>query len=257
MKLSIGVCTFNCQSTIGDTLKRLQDCDRRDFEVLMFDGGSDDGTVQILEEFDLADDRFRLCSRSDSGLFDALNQFAGVAGGQYMTVCHSGDIFAKDWDKLVFKHLEDGADVIALGAILELRWPFCRCWPAPNELTAGSSLRGCVPAHTAVIIKTSVAKLLEYDDSWSIASDFRFMIQLAQLCISGDCRYLSVDDFLVKMSFGGLSTNPKNLVKKFKQDVKIIAGYAPLCTSIFSAIFKAGRKLLQLRLYSADLKKQF
>ena len=43
-------------------------------ELLVADGGSTDGTLQVLEELSAADPRLRVISRKDSGPFDALNK---------------------------------------------------------------------------------------------------------------------------------------------------------------------------------------
>ncbi|MDE6814552.1 MAG: glycosyltransferase [Lachnospiraceae bacterium] len=66
-----------------------------DYEIIIKDGGSSDGSLSCLEE--LAEEkrsRIRTVVRTDRGIYDAMNQAAGEAVGKYVYFLNCGDVFA-------------------------------------------------------------------------------------------------------------------------------------------------------------------
>jgi len=76
----------------GDDLKRTVESvlkqDFRDFELIIKDGGSTDGT----EHLQWDDDRIHRITRSDKGIFDAMNQALDLATGEYINFLNAGDL---------------------------------------------------------------------------------------------------------------------------------------------------------------------
>ena len=61
-----------------------------DFELIIKDGGSTDGSLQAAEEL-LKDPRVRLVSKKDAGIYDAMNQAVEEAKGEYVFFLNCGD----------------------------------------------------------------------------------------------------------------------------------------------------------------------
>lgn len=62
-------------------------------ELLVADGGSSDGSLQLLEELAASDPRVRLVSRSDAGPADALNQAFRAARGTLIGWLNADDLY--------------------------------------------------------------------------------------------------------------------------------------------------------------------
>jgi len=90
MKVSIIVPSFNHAHFIRATLDSILSQGHEDLEVLVFDGGSRDGTVEILESYG---ERIHWVSRKDRGQSDAINQGLQRATGDILAYLNSDDIY--------------------------------------------------------------------------------------------------------------------------------------------------------------------
>ena len=92
MKLSIVTVTFNAAGhlpALADSLRQQTD---RDFEWVVMDGGSSDGTVELLCGF--SDLPLVWRSEADFGIYHAMNKALGLASGEYYLVCGADDRLA-------------------------------------------------------------------------------------------------------------------------------------------------------------------
>ena len=69
-----------------------QDCAGIDIEYIIIDGGSTDGTKEVIERY--ADRLKYWCSEPDGGIYDAMNKGAAHASGEWVCFMNSGDEFA-------------------------------------------------------------------------------------------------------------------------------------------------------------------
>jgi glycosyltransferase involved in cell wall biosynthesis len=83
-----------------------------DLELLVFDGGSTDGSVEILESID--DPRLRFVSRRDRGQADAINQGFAMARGEIMAWLNSDDEYVPGALAFVIEHFRNDPDCLAL-----------------------------------------------------------------------------------------------------------------------------------------------
>lgn len=74
MKISIVTAVYNRADTIGDALRSLQKQSHYDFEHVIQDGGSTDGTLEVISQF--TDARTRLKSGWGGGIYESLNRGA-------------------------------------------------------------------------------------------------------------------------------------------------------------------------------------
>ena len=82
MKISIAVPSFNYYQYIESCLKSILEQTYSNFEVLICDGGSNDGSLEIIKKYCKLDNRFSLISESDSGQSNALNFAFSIAKGE-------------------------------------------------------------------------------------------------------------------------------------------------------------------------------
>ncbi|WP_420385217.1 glycosyltransferase family 2 protein [Roseivirga sp.] len=91
MKFSLITVCLNSKLTITDTIESVISQSYGDYEHIVFDGGSTDGTIEILKSYG---DKIRLIQGNDSGIFDAMNQAITHASGEIIGIINSDDFYA-------------------------------------------------------------------------------------------------------------------------------------------------------------------
>lgn len=92
MKYSIITVAYNNLAGLKLTAESVLAQTSRDYEWLIFDGGSSDGTKEYLES--LGDKVSYWESMRDGGIYDAMNKGVRKASGEYLIFMNSGDRFA-------------------------------------------------------------------------------------------------------------------------------------------------------------------
>ncbi|MGX5816677.1 glycosyltransferase family 2 protein [Chitinophaga lutea] len=80
--ISIVIATFNAAADLADCLDSIARQPLRGIEVIVVDGGSTDGTLDILRASGLA--HLRWISENDHGIFDAMNKGVDMATGRWI-----------------------------------------------------------------------------------------------------------------------------------------------------------------------------
>lgn len=115
MKVSIVTCTWNSVATLADTISSVQSQQGVDIEHVFVDGGSTDGTLEMISERCPAAKVLRNVS---GGISLAMNAGAAAATGQVLAHLHSDDYY---FDSHVVASAVD-----AFNAESELKWLFGR-----------------------------------------------------------------------------------------------------------------------------------
>ncbi len=89
MRFSIIVVSLNAGEELRKTVESILMQTYKDFEILVKDGMSEDGSVENLP----ADDRIRLIRKKDRSIYDAMNQAVREAAGDYEIFLNCGDYF--------------------------------------------------------------------------------------------------------------------------------------------------------------------
>ena len=89
--ISIVTISYNAVNLIEKTILSVVEQDTADFEYIVIDGGSTDGTVEVIRKYENAISYW--VSESDKGIFDAMNKALSVAKGDWVIFMNSGDCF--------------------------------------------------------------------------------------------------------------------------------------------------------------------
>ena len=91
MKFTVITVVKNGLSKIGLTIQSLNNQTFRDYEHIIFDGNSTDGTSEFIKKNLI--DKALYFRESDTGVYNALNKSLKKAKGEYIIILHSGDFF--------------------------------------------------------------------------------------------------------------------------------------------------------------------
>ena len=112
--ISIIMPVYNGEDVLCETIESIRKQTFEDFEVVCVDDGSTDGTLEILRETALMDDRFSVIHQDNAGTGAARNAGMEVARGEYMIFLDCGDLFSPLLlEKLYCIAQQEQADVVA------------------------------------------------------------------------------------------------------------------------------------------------
>lgn len=223
LKISVVTAVFNRCETIAQTIESLIAQDYEGIEYIVVDGGSTDGTLQILERFRPHIDI--LISERDNGMYDALNKGLRAATGDVVALLHSDDILAgRDVLSGVAGAFQaSGADVVYADLVYVGRHSIdtvIRYWQA-GEFSRSKLAFGWMPPHPTLCVRRSLYEQAGgFDESFDISADYDMILRLFSL---PDVRVAYIPRVMVRMRAGGVSNRSlPALLKKSKEDLRAL-----------------------------------
>ena len=180
---SIITINYNNKDGLKKTIESVAAQTFRDFEHIIIDGGSTDGSVDAIKEA-LKDKEYAARvphwqSKKDGGIYPAMNAGVERAGGKYCLMLNSGDyLSAPDILERAASYCFD-QDLVYCDAYF-VRGRHCRRIRYPKKITACFFLlRGF--CHQTTFIKTSLQKANLYSTEFKIVSDAEFFMRVTLL----------------------------------------------------------------------------
>lgn len=233
--------------TIQHTIDSVQSQTYGDIEHIIVDGGSTDGTVELLER-----NRSRLgvfMSEPDNGLYDAMNKGISLATGEIIGVLNSDDFYESE-------------DVIASVVESLNRSPECDLvfgdvvFVQPEDLNAVTRYYGAegfrpwklrfgwMPPHPATFVKKGAYdRVGKYRLDMRIAADYDMFVRW--LLIAG-LKWKYLDRVLVRMRAGGVSTSGIKSSIRLNREIVRACKDNGIYTNLFFVLSKIPFKLLEL-----------
>ncbi|MDE6543545.1 MAG: glycosyltransferase [Muribaculaceae bacterium] len=177
----ITVC-YNSAATIGPTLESVKSQTFTDYEYIVQDGRSTDGTVAMVEKSGIAG--LELVSERDTGIYDAMNRALGRAQGVYVIFLNAGDAFhgADALARLAaVAEREDRPGIIYGQTILvdgKRKYVGPRHLTAPKDLQLDDFSRGMVVCHQAFVPLRRITGL--YNADYRFSADYEWCIKCLQ-----------------------------------------------------------------------------
>lgn len=197
-----------------DTFASVRNQDYPLIEYIVVDGGSTDGTLDLIQENSANISKW--ISEPDSGLYDAMNKGIRMATGDVIGLINSDDFYIDDRVVSdVMAIFQRRAELDAVHGELfyvdaENTDKVVRHWKT-GEFTKGSFANGWHPAHPTLFLKRSVyEKYGSFNLDFKLAADFEFMCRIFEKHTINSA-YLNRP--LIKMRLGGAtSKNLKNIL---------------------------------------------
>lgn len=203
MKISIITVVYNSSKTLACTIQSIQQQTYHDIEYIVIDGGSNDGTMDVVERY--KDDITHIVSEPDNGIYDAMNKGLRLCTGDYVAFLNSDDFYVyKDVVKMVVEQLSKTGAKAAYGDLLYVDRNetdhIYRYWKA-GKLKPWKFLFGYMIPHPTLFVKKTVLDKFGYFKSeFNLSADYEMMIRLFYKHRISSCYVPMV---LTKMRLGG------------------------------------------------------
>lgn len=210
MKISIITVTYNSAETLRGTMDSLLRQTCQEYEYIVIDGASTDGTLDIIREYEPRfGGRMRHISEPDNGIYDAMNKGFAMATGDVIGILNSDDFYTSDDILQVIVQTFDGhSDLDAVyGDIHYVKatdLSKCVRYYSSSFFRRWMMRFGQMPAHPSFYCRKSVYDQYGYfDTSYRIAADFEILLRLIFIHRI-KTQYVKKD--FVTMRLGGTST---------------------------------------------------
>lgn len=207
MNFSIITINYNNREGLSRTIESVVCQKNTDYEFIIIDGGSTDGSVDVIKENESQISYW--ISEKDKGVYNAMNKGVGQAHGEYCVFMNSGDCFhSPDVLDIINRYQGD----IICGKVLKgnAKSP---SGPRKSAITLVDLIRGSLP-HQAMFIKRELLLKHPYDEKYRILSDWKFSIETI---VFNNCSFCSVDVIVADYDTSGISTNSNGLLPKERE----------------------------------------
>lgn len=197
MRYSVITINYNNKDGLQRTIESVVKQTCKDFEYIIIDGGSTDGSVDVIKAY--AEGVTYWVSEPDKGIYNAMNKGTRHAIGDYLIFMNSGDCFhSPDVLDSITGHQED----IICGKIL--RGNSTRPSGHHKEtITFIDLIRDTLP-HQAMFIKKELMNKYPYDEKYRIYADWKFSVEAI---VVGNCSFRNLDTIVADYDVSGVSAN--------------------------------------------------
>lgn len=203
MKLSIITINYNNRDGLQKTIDSVVNQTWRDFEWIVIDGGSTDGSKELIEKYQ---EHFAYwCSEPDKGVYNAMNKGIAKAKGEYLNFMNSGDgFYEKDTLEKIFS-TERKADIL-YGDWMQVYNDHTHLMHFPDPVEIYTFLHRNI-CQQAMFVRTTILKQKGFDESFMIVADYSRWIELAQQ--GADFEFVNIIVCFYDMN--GISSNSRDI----------------------------------------------
>ncbi|ARV06354.1 glycosyl transferase [Polaribacter sp. SA4-10] len=218
MKVSIITVCFNSSKTIENTFKSIKRQSHNNIEYLVIDGGSTDGTLELIEKYKSIISVF--ISEPDKGLYDAMNKGIKLATGDLIGILNSDDIFTDNTvlENVANFHLENNIDA-SVGNIIQFNeeGKTVRKYSAKNWNPEKLKI-GFMPAHPAIFFKKELFnKFGDYQLDFTIGADYEL---ITRFFLKHNISWKFSNITTTSMLIGGLSSSGISSYQLISKEIK-------------------------------------
>ena len=218
MKLTIITINYNNASGLRKTLDSVVAQSTMDFEYVIVDGASTDGSVDVIREFDSLNAQrstlnvFTWVSEKDTGIYNAMNKGIRMATGEYLLFLNSGD--ALENPDVVMNFLS--ADVTADVATGIERMPNGSLIPAPkdSDLSYAFFYEDTLLHQSTFIRRDAFERYGSYREDYRIVSDCEWFFRAI---VRDGATYQALDFVVADFDGDGMSNDSKHRALQNKE----------------------------------------
>lgn len=222
MKFSIIVVCLNPGKKLKETLDSILMQEYEDYEIVIKDGGSTDGSAEAAGELTCREN-IRFYNKKDKGIYDAMNQAVEYAAGEFLFFLNCGDRFH---DSGVLSRAAEAIEknrgekrLILYGNIFGEK---NKVWITPAPRITGFTCYRNVPCHQACFYSAVLCKEKPFEQKYRIRGDYEHFLWCYY---KGGARPVYMDAAVADYEGGGYSETKENLKRSKEEHREITRKY--------------------------------
>ena len=220
MKLSIITINYNNVEGLRKTINSVIAQTFKDFEWIVIDGGSTDGSKELIEQH--AEHFTYWVSEPDKGIYNAMNKGIRKATGEWIQCLNSGDwLYEATTLEQAFAHELKG-DVVYGNAMYVDQQGGLHKKVDPDEIGL-SFFYTLTICHQATFIRRELFADSLYEECYRIASDWA---KWFEWMLAGK-RFTHLNQYIVYFDMGGIGTVENRTAEHLQERAAIIERYVP------------------------------
>lgn len=222
-KISIVIVSYNSSKTIERTIQSIKKQTYKNIEIVYVDGGSSDGTREIIRKFASTSDI--MVFEKDKGIYDAMNKGIQYATGEYKFILNSDDLYADSniLEEIIETFKNNSDKDIVIGEVEYFKGSPSdktgRIWKI-GKYFRGAFIHGWHPPHPAFFVKSQCYdENTKFQIDLKIAADYELMLRLMY---SKKLKAAYINKTTTLMDSGGVSGKFKSKIAGLKDVVKAL-----------------------------------
>jgi glycosyltransferase involved in cell wall biosynthesis len=217
MKISIITSTLNCREDLEVTIKSVTKQINENIEWIVIDGGSTDGTLEIIQKAYNDGIITKYISEFDRGIFSAWNKSLKILRGEWVIFVGAGDYFPSEntVDKIL-NVIDNSSNFNIISGVLNLIHFKTADIVSEKTFDKLKYKYGMpnIPPHPSTLIRSDLFRKFPFDENLKIAADTEQLIK-----IISENNVLLTNTPILSMKLGGVSTNPANALRVYKENL--------------------------------------
>ena len=119
-KFSLITVVLNNKELLEKTIESVLNQNFKNFEYIIIDGGSNDGTLEILKKYNNKIDYW--LSERDNGIYDAFNKGMELSKGEYLGIINSDDTYRSNALDIISKYTNKNENIDFIFGSVQKRW---------------------------------------------------------------------------------------------------------------------------------------
>ncbi len=171
---SIITVVYNNERYLEETIKSILYQSFKNFEYIIIDGGSTDGTHKIIKKYEKKIDYW--VSEKDKGIYDAFNKGMMVAQGKFIGIINSDDKYKKNSLKIIYNYLIKNKSLDFIFGSVKKHWGVLHGY-RPNKIKFSW---GFYSSHSTgfYIKRKSAKKIGNYNLKYKYNADYDYFYRM-------------------------------------------------------------------------------
>lgn len=226
-KISVLMPLYNAENYVKESVKSILDQTFKDFELIVIDDCSKDGSFQIVSDMSKTDSRLKIYrNETNLGVVSTRNKLIELSVGKYIAMLDSDDVAFPERLKTQYEFMENNQDIAVCGTnavIINESGKKTGVWKHetdPEKLEIELFFHYPFVSSSLMIRKNSLPEK-HYDPDYPVAEDYELVSRIA---LNFDLANINIPFVKYRLNCSGLSQNNRELMRL--KSIEIIENYA-------------------------------